>query len=148
MIRRLRIKFVCINMAIVLLLLSGILGTVLHLDRANHDRESIRTMQSFAFAPPGARLPDAPPGVIHLPCFTLREGRGGRLIAAIFLTFLTKPSCGSCTPLLSVRKSHPASFRTTPCGISVQRPLGGCALSLPMLPASFPPGAACCAAAF
>ncbi|MCI9483116.1 MAG: HAMP domain-containing histidine kinase [Clostridiaceae bacterium] len=89
MIRRLRIKFVCINMAIVLLLLSGILGTVLRLDRANHDRESIRTMQAFAFAPPGARLPDAPgarlpdapPGVIHLPCFTLREGRGGRLIA-------------------------------------------------------------------
>lgn len=81
MIRRLRIKFVCINMAIVLLLLSGILGTVLHLDRTNHDRESIRTMQAFAFAPPGARLPDAPPGGIHLPCFTLREGHGGRLIA-------------------------------------------------------------------
>lgn len=81
MIRRLRIKFVCINMAIVLLLLSGILGTVLRLNQASLERASIRTMQAFAFAPPGARLPGAPPDGMHLPCFTLREGLDGRLLA-------------------------------------------------------------------
>lgn len=47
MIRRLRIKFICINMAIVTLLLCGIFALVLFFTKTNLERESLGMMQSI-----------------------------------------------------------------------------------------------------
>ena len=51
MLKRLRIRFVCINMAIVVVMLSIIFGTVLSSTRQNLERESIAMMQSVASDP-------------------------------------------------------------------------------------------------
>lgn len=82
MIRRLRIKFVCINMAIVVLMLCLILGTVLHFTQRNAERESIRMMQAAALAPHPPELPNAPTGRMRLPCFTVRQLPDGSLSAS------------------------------------------------------------------
>lgn len=57
MIRRLRLKFVCINMAIVTLMLCAIFAMVFFFTRANLERESIGMMQALAQEPmrPGVR---------------------------------------------------------------------------------------------
>lgn len=82
MIRRLRLKFVCINMTIVILMLSIILGTVLFLNRRDNERQSIRMMQAAALAPPHPRPPDLPANEMRLPCFTLRQTEDGSLTAS------------------------------------------------------------------
>ena len=46
MIRRLRVKFICINMAIVTVMLLVIFGMVLHFTHDNLEQQSIRVMQS------------------------------------------------------------------------------------------------------
>ncbi len=51
MLRRLRVKFICINMAIVMLMLCVILSLVLHSTRTNLKNESLRAMESIAAAP-------------------------------------------------------------------------------------------------
>ena len=83
MIRRLRIKFVCINMTIVTIMLCAIFGLVIHFTSANLEKESIRMMQSAALVPRRLGVPGqgAPAGV-WLPCFTLRFGAGGELEAS------------------------------------------------------------------
>ena len=51
MIRRLRIKFVCVVMAIVLVLLSGILGVVVYFTAQSMRTQSISVMRSIAASP-------------------------------------------------------------------------------------------------
>jgi len=46
MIRRLRVKFICINMAIVTVMMLAILGMLLHFTRDDLEQQSIRVMQS------------------------------------------------------------------------------------------------------
>lgn len=46
MIRRLRVKFICINMAIVTVMMLAILGMLLHFTRNDLEQQSIRVMQS------------------------------------------------------------------------------------------------------
>ena len=46
MIRRLRVKFICINMAVVTVMLLAILGMLLHFTHDNLEQQSIRVMQS------------------------------------------------------------------------------------------------------
>lgn len=57
MIRRLRVKFICINMAIVTVMMLAILGMLLHFTRNDLEQQSIRVMQSVmedrAYPPPG-----------------------------------------------------------------------------------------------
>lgn len=81
MLKRLRIKFVCINMLIVTVMLCVMFGTVFHFTRQNLELESLRMMQSIAAGPPRPGRPDQRPGEIRLPYFTLEIGRGGKLIA-------------------------------------------------------------------
>lgn len=81
MIQRLRIKFVCINMIIVILMLCIILGTVLQFTQRNAEQESIRMMQAAALAPRHPQRPDAPDGM-RLPCFTLRQAADGSLTSS------------------------------------------------------------------
>ncbi|MCI8301196.1 MAG: HAMP domain-containing histidine kinase [Oscillospiraceae bacterium] len=78
MIRRLRVKFVCVNMAIALGMLCAIFATVLHFTRLSLASESLRSMEEAAVEPMGLRRP----GEARLPCFTLRLGYRGELVAA------------------------------------------------------------------
>ena len=51
MIRKLRVKFVLVNMAIVSIMLGVILGMVLYFTSADLEQESIRMMQDLATQP-------------------------------------------------------------------------------------------------
>ena len=80
MLRRLRIKFVCINMAIVTLML-GVIFSVLYLSTMNSlERESIQMMQSVAARPVELGPPNQPPEKVRLPYLILRLGQGGELL--------------------------------------------------------------------
>lgn len=82
MIRRLRIKFVCVNMALVTAMLCAILAVVLHTTRAGLAAESMRAMEAAAVDPPGAGRPGAPGGGPRIRCFTLQRGPDGSLLAS------------------------------------------------------------------
>ena len=81
MLKRLRIKFVCINMLIVTVMLCGILGTVLHFTAKNMEAESIRMMQTIAVHPLQTKAPDEFGEEIRLPYFTLQIDQDGQLSA-------------------------------------------------------------------
>lgn len=77
MIRRLRIKFVCINMAIVTAMLLVIFGLVFHFTRENLQRQSVRAME---FAAENLFLPGRPgsgPDKVSLPGFVVEIGPAG-----------------------------------------------------------------------
>ena len=82
MIKRLRIKFVCINMVIVTAMLCVIFGLVLHFTSTSMERDSFEMMQSVAMA---SHKPGAPskhvPG-FPLPHFTLQLSPGGKWTVA------------------------------------------------------------------
>lgn len=81
MLKRLRIKFICINMLIVTMMLCIIFGMVFHFTRQNLELESLRMMQSIAAGPFRPGRPDQRSREIRLPYFTLEIGQGGKLIA-------------------------------------------------------------------
>lgn len=81
MIKRLRIKFVCINMTIVTIMLCVIFGMVLHFTSTNLEKESLRMMQSVAVDPLRLGIPGKNSHV-HLPYFALQLGPGGELLAS------------------------------------------------------------------
>ncbi len=82
MLRRLRLRFILINMSIVTVMLCVIFGTVYHFTKVNLQAESLRMMQAIAQQPfqlgtPSQRAPE-----IRLPYFTLQMGERGELVAA------------------------------------------------------------------
>lgn len=81
MIRRLRLKFVCINMTIVTVMLCTIFGLVLHFTGANMEKESIAMMQSVALHPGQPGVPGQAMSGISLPYFALEMAPGGELRA-------------------------------------------------------------------
>lgn len=81
MLKRLRIKFVCINMAIVTVTIFVILGLVLNFTRSDLENQSIRMMQSIAEMPAHLGRPDELPEEIRLPYFSLHVGPRGELMA-------------------------------------------------------------------
>lgn len=80
MIRRLRLKFVCINMVIVAAMLCVIFTMVLHFTRENLETRSVHLLQTLAAEPvqPGPRGPQA----VQLPYFTVQFGQWGDLRVA------------------------------------------------------------------
>ena len=70
MLKKLRVRFVCINMAIVLVMLSVIFGTVLHFTRSSLAAETRSMMQSVAADPMRLNWPGASSS--RLPYFTVR----------------------------------------------------------------------------
>ena len=78
MIRRLRIKFVCINMVLVTAMLWAILAVVLHSTQAGMASESMRAMEAAVL--PGPQRPAGPGWGPR--CFTLELGSGGELSAS------------------------------------------------------------------
>ncbi len=81
MIRRLRFKFVLVNMGIVTLMLCVIFGLVFYFTSANLERESIRMMESIAEQPFQLSAPSEMGEDVRLPFFALQLGPRGELVA-------------------------------------------------------------------
>ena len=81
MIRKLRFKFVMINMSIVTIMLGVILGLVFYFTRANLETESIAMMQNIASQPFHPGIPNESGREVRLPYFILQVSRRGELIA-------------------------------------------------------------------
>ena len=82
MLRRLKIKFILVIMAIVTLMFGAVFGLVMHLTRQNFERESVQMMRAMAFRPPGAvrfQKPDMMPENIRLPFFTVTMSESGEI---------------------------------------------------------------------
>lgn len=82
MIKRLRIKFVYINMTIVTVMLCVIFGLVLHFTSVSMEKDSVEMMQSVALDPRQLDIPDKGIPGIRLPYFALQLGPGGELLAS------------------------------------------------------------------
>lgn len=83
MIRRLRLKFVLMNMAFVTVLLGAVFAVVLHTTRNELAQASLRAMEQAALESLGPGRPERRPGEPRgTPCFVLRTGPRGELIAA------------------------------------------------------------------
>jgi signal transduction histidine kinase len=82
MIKRLRIKFVCINMTIETIMLCVIFGLVLHFTSVSMEKESIEMMQSVALDPLQLGIPGKGASGVRLPYFALQLGPGGELLAS------------------------------------------------------------------
>ena len=80
MIRKLRIKFVAINMSIVVIMLCIILGLVYFFTGASLEKQSIRMMKGVAARPFALRLPNEPGEDVRLPFFAIRLGPHGEQI--------------------------------------------------------------------
>ena len=82
MIKRLRLKFIVINMGIATILLSAILGLVFYFTSANLETESIRMMERIASQPFQMNAPGELGEDVRLPFFTLQLGPHGELLDA------------------------------------------------------------------
>ena len=83
MIRKLRIKFVCVIMAIVMVLLGCILGVVIHFTGQSMELQSVSMMRTIATSPFRQGIPGKPhDDQVRLPFFTVQITSRGELIAA------------------------------------------------------------------
>ena len=83
MIKRLRIKFICVIMAIVMVLLGCILGVVIHFTGQSMQMQSISMMRAIATRPFQQGIPGKPmDDEVRLPFFTVQASSRGELIAA------------------------------------------------------------------
>ena len=80
MLKRLRIKFICINMTIVTVMLGIIFGTVIHFTHSNLETQSIQLMQRVLTEPIPPSRPGDPSPDMPLPYFVLLQGRDGKII--------------------------------------------------------------------
>lgn len=82
MIRKLRLKFICVNMVIVTVMLTGIFGLLYHFTQIGLETQSVSMLQSVAEAPARPNRPGDLPEGIQLPFFVLELGSDGCLTAA------------------------------------------------------------------
>lgn len=80
MIRKLRVKFVCVIMAIVMLMLAAILGIVIHFTGQNMRMQSVSMMRTIAAAPFQQGNLHKPPEGVRLPFFTVQTNSQGNLL--------------------------------------------------------------------
>lgn len=80
MLKKLRIKFICINMTIVTVMLLVIFGLVYHFTKESLESESIRMMEAIATSPPQLGNLPAPSDEVKLPYFSLRFDQDGELL--------------------------------------------------------------------
>ena len=80
MIRKLRIKFICVIMVIVMLMLAAILGVVIHFTGQNMEMQSISMMRTIAAAPFQQGNLGKAPEEVRLPFFTVQIGSRGELL--------------------------------------------------------------------
>lgn len=81
MLKKLRVKFVCINMLIVMAMLCAMFGMLFSVTKSNLESESIQMMADIANDPFHMGRPDERPNGVRLPYFTLQIGLRGTLIA-------------------------------------------------------------------
>ena len=81
MLKKLRVKFVCINMLIVTAMLCAMFGMLFSVTKSNLESESIQMMVDIANDPFHMGRPDERPDGVRLPYFTLQIGLRGTLIA-------------------------------------------------------------------
>lgn len=81
MIKKLRLKFVIINMSFVTVMLCIIFGLMFYFTSANLEEESISMMQSIASRPFRIEVPNEQGKDIRLPYFTVQVGLQGELLA-------------------------------------------------------------------
>ena len=81
MIQKLRIKFICVIMAIVMLMLGSILGIVVHFTGQSMRLQSINMMRAVASSPFQQGNPGKPSGQVRLPFFTVQISSRGELVA-------------------------------------------------------------------
>ena len=81
MLKRLRIKFVCIMMSIVTIMICVIFGLILNFTEKNLEAQSIQMMQAIAAEPFHMGRPNELPDEIRLPFFSLQIGPRGELTA-------------------------------------------------------------------
>ena len=82
MIKKLRIKFICVIMAIVMLMLGCILGVVIHFTAQNMEMQSISMMRSIASNPFQQSSLDKGSGEVRLPFFMVQISNRGELLSA------------------------------------------------------------------
>ena len=80
MIKKLRIKFICINMLLVTLMLGLIFSMVFFFTRKDLEEDSIAMMQEIAASPMQQFQPGATGSDLSLPYFTLELGRDGEIL--------------------------------------------------------------------
>lgn len=73
MIKKLRIKFICINMFIVTIMLCTILGLVMHFTHTNLENQNIQMLQELSSFPVKFTPPDMPSTQVRLPYFALQQ---------------------------------------------------------------------------
>lgn len=82
MLKRLRLKFVCINMIIVTIMLVVIFSTILHFTSQNLEQDSLSMMRNIAMNSIFPGRPNVPTEELRLPFFVLQIGPGGTLLSA------------------------------------------------------------------
>ena len=133
MLKKLRLRFVGINMAIVLVILCTIFGVLLHTTHANLERESVDMITAVAADPLQLNWPDT---ASRLPYFTVRISPYGSVRA-----IMTSPT-SRCSPASSRRRCAPAVNRgcctTILSAICGQHGAGTSISFLPTYPARTP----------
>ena len=83
MIKKLRIKFVCIVMAIAMLMVGGILGVVIHFTATNMEMQSVNMMRAISTSPfQQGNLGKPQSDEVRLPFFTVQISNRGEMITA------------------------------------------------------------------
>lgn len=82
MLKKLRIKFICINMAIVTVILAVIFGVLFQATRQGLEEESLRTLQTLAREPLLQSRPGRQDEGVHLPYFILQTDIWNEILVA------------------------------------------------------------------
>ena len=82
MLKQLRLKFVLITMTLVTVMLSVILGMVVHFTARNLETQSVHMMESIAADPFQLGPPNAPSADVRLPYFAVEVNPQGDVTAA------------------------------------------------------------------
>ena len=82
MLKKLKIKFVMINMSIVTIMLIVIFGLIYNFTKHNLETENVNMMKSIAVNPFRPGRPNDPSRELKLPFFTLHLGLNGEMISA------------------------------------------------------------------
>ena len=83
MIRKLWLKFVCVNMLIVTVMLTGIFTMVYHFTREDLETQSVSMLQAVATSPFQPNRPGDPPDWVQLPFFVLDLDQAGNVTSAV-----------------------------------------------------------------
>lgn len=82
MIKRLRLQFICVIMAIVILMLAAILGIVIYSTSFNMEMQSISMMRTIAASPFRLGSLGIPSQEVRLPFFSVQISSQGKLVSA------------------------------------------------------------------